>query len=254
MSICHGCRRTVHPKLSGLRYGYMPCPFCSGAKVDPDDAYEAMIAAGAAPLEPYPGDNKSPWRSRCLTCDREIAPRWNAVQRGQGPCGYCAGKRIDPDEAKAVMRRAGAEPLEEFRSVETPWQCRCERCGRAIFPKYHSVSDGHAGFDPAKPSRLYVLSHDVYEAWKFGITNIGTTHDRIARFEYHGWQPVRLIEYDTGEDARQAENRVKVWAKSQGFLPAVDASDMPSSGHTETLRYSDVDDPDTIVAVSATGD
>ena len=160
------------------------------------------------------------------------------------------------------MRRAGAEPLEDFKSVETPWRCRCKRCERVIFPKYHSVSDGHdpcrwcapAGFDPAKPSRLYVLWHDGHRAWKFGITNIGTTHDRIARFEYHGWQTVRLVEYDTGEEARAAENMVKAWAKSQGFLPAVDASDMPSGGHTETLGYSDVDDPDAILAVAATSD
>ena len=257
-SVCMTCARTVHPKLSGLRYGYGPCPFCSGARVDPDEAYEAMIAAGAAPLEPYPGRNNRPWHARCLTCDREIKPSWNAIQRGQGPCGYCAGKRVDPEEARVLMRRAGADPQEDYTSVETPWHCLCLRCNRTIYPKYHSVSDGHdpcrwcapAGFDPGKPSRLYVLWHEIYQAWKYGITNRGTTNDRLADFEVQGWQIVRLIDYDTGEAARAAEDRVKQWRQREGFARAVDRSDMPTGGWTETLRSVDIDDPDVLIAIA----
>ncbi len=256
-SVCTSCDRTVHPTLTGLRQGYGACPFCAGARVDPDEAYEAMIAAGAAPLEPYPGGNKRPWHSRCMTCDHEIWPPWNAIQRGQGPCGYCAGKRVDPVEAVAVMLAAGADPQEDYTSVDNRWHCRCLRCKRDIYPKYHSVSSGHdpcrwcapAGFDPAKPSRLYVLWHETYQAWKYGITNRGTTNDRLGDFEVQGWQVVRLVEYETGEAARLAEGRVKEWREREGFERAVDRVDMPTGGWTETIRSADVDDPDVIVAV-----
>ncbi len=217
-----------------------------------------MLDAGAIPLVPYPGSNKDPWPSECRTCERKITPTWNAVQGGRGPCAYCSGKRVDPEEARAVMLRVGAVPLEDYTSVETPWRSRCNRCSRIIFPKFHSVSDGHdpcrwcapAGFDPAKRSVLYVLWHENYQAWKFGITNVGATHDRIAVFESHGWQAVRLIEYDTGEAARLAESRVKSWARGEGFAYAVDRSNMPAAGHTETLKSVDVDDPDVIIAVA----
>ncbi len=252
------CERTVHPKLSGLRYGYAPCPFCSGAQVDPDDAYEAMLEAGAAPLGPYPGSNKELWPCRCLTCDERIEPTWNAVQSGQRPCGYCAEKRVNPMKARDLMRSNLADPQEDYRSVETQWHCICLRCNRDIYPKYHSVQAGHdpcrwcapAGFDPSKPSRLYVLWHEDYHAWKYGITNRGTKNDRLADFRTQGWEVMRLIEYDTGEAARLAEKRVKTWAKVEGFKHAVERSDMPTSGYTETIRSVDVDDPDVFIAVA----
>jgi hypothetical protein len=50
--------------------------------------------------------------------------------------------------------------------------------------------------------------------------------------------------------ARLAENRVKEWREREGFAPAVDRSDMPTGGWTETLRSVDVDDPDVIIAVA----
>ncbi len=45
-----------------------------------------MRAAGAEPLLPYPGA-QVPWLCRCLTCDREITPRYdNVVRGGSMPC------------------------------------------------------------------------------------------------------------------------------------------------------------------------
>jgi hypothetical protein len=97
---------------------------------------------------------------------------------------------------------------------------------------------------------LYILWHEGYQAWKFGITNLGTTHDRVAIFGTHGWQAIRMIQYESGETARVAENKIKAWAKGQGFEPAVDVSDMPAGGWTETIRSSDVDEADVIIAIA----
>lgn len=50
--------------------------------------------------------------------------------------------RIDPREADADMRRAGAEPLAPYvRSVD-PWRCTCLTCGRTITPTLESVRRG----------------------------------------------------------------------------------------------------------------
>jgi len=238
--------------------GYDPCVYCAQRKVDPDEAFQGMLAAGAIPLEPYPGLNKTPWRSRCASCEREISPTWNHVQKGRGVCAYCSKKKIDPEEAEKVMIRAGARPLVPYTSVETLWESECLRCGRRVNPKFHSVSAGHdpcrwcapAGFDRSKPSLLYILFHENYQAWKFGITNLGTVNDRIGQFSSMGWEAVHLVEFTKGSDAEDAERRIKDWAKAKGHLPAVDRTDMPTGGWTETIRLADVRHHQAIVEAS----
>jgi recombinational DNA repair protein (RecF pathway) len=69
-----------------------------------------MLAAGVEPTVGYPGA-KAPWTSRCLTCGRNVTPRYSLVKAGGGACAYCARQRVDPDEAADVMRAAGVEPL-----------------------------------------------------------------------------------------------------------------------------------------------
>ena len=87
--------------------------YCAGNAVDPVEAVDTMRAAGVEPLEPYPGSH-APWRCRCLTCGREVTPRYGLVSRDGGGCRYCASRAVDPAEAVDTMRRAGAEPLEPY--------------------------------------------------------------------------------------------------------------------------------------------
>ncbi|MDX6254090.1 MAG: hypothetical protein QOJ11_424 [Frankiales bacterium] len=46
---------------------------------------------------------------------------------------------LDPDTAAARMLTAGAQPLEDFPGVDTPWKCRCLACGRVCRPRLSSV-------------------------------------------------------------------------------------------------------------------
>ncbi len=49
-------------------------------------------------------------------------------------------RRIDPEQAVARMRAAGAEPLEPYLNADAPWRCRCLRCGEIITPRLSSMS------------------------------------------------------------------------------------------------------------------
>jgi hypothetical protein len=100
-----------------------------------------MRAAGLEPLEPYPG-NRPPWRCRCLTCGQDVRPRYANILGGQGGCGFCARNAVDPEEAKAVMRAAGLEPLEPYTRSHAPWRCRCRTCGREVSPRYETIQRG----------------------------------------------------------------------------------------------------------------
>ena len=70
-----------------------------------------MRAAGLEPLEPY-RNSRAAWRCRCLSCGREVTPRYGSVAMGQGGCVACgnrvsAGKRAPPasDRAERMARR-----------------------------------------------------------------------------------------------------------------------------------------------------
>ena len=104
-----------------------------------------MRAAGLEPLEPF-HTTKTPWRSRCMTCGEEVAPRLNNVRSGHGGCLACGGKApVDPDVAVAEMRAAGLEPLQPYRSTLTRWRCLCLECGDEVTPMLSVIRSGTGG-------------------------------------------------------------------------------------------------------------
>ncbi len=113
-----------------------------GKRLDPILAAKVMIKAGAEPLVPYPGAGK-PWLCRCLTCLREITPSYHSIQKGQGCCVYCSGKKIDLVSALQLMKSAGFNPLVDFPGDKAPWLCRCITCQRESSPRYNDVHAGH---------------------------------------------------------------------------------------------------------------
>lgn len=145
---CMTCGAEVTPRLSKIRYGRGPCGACgqraAGARRmarHAPTAFNTMRAIGLEPLDPYPGALK-PWRCRCVTCGREVAPRYANAQQGLTSCAFCAGNRVEPDEAVEVMRAAGVEPLEPYPGTGVGWRCRCLTCGRDVAPDYHSIASG----------------------------------------------------------------------------------------------------------------
>ena len=96
---------------------------------------------GVEPIEPYP-NSQSPWRCRCLACGHEVTPQLGNVRAGHAACGYCAGTKVDPVAAEAVMRAAGFIPLEPYPGSGRPWRCRCDRCGNEVSPRYAAVASG----------------------------------------------------------------------------------------------------------------
>ncbi|CAB4931675.1 unannotated protein [freshwater metagenome] len=55
------------------------------------------------------------------------------------------GRKLDPDEAAAVMRAAGMEPLAPYPGSARRWECRCGRCGRVVYPEHRAVRSGQGG-------------------------------------------------------------------------------------------------------------
>lgn len=143
---CLRCGREV-----AVQYGRVKqekptgCAYCNRKRVDPEVAAEAMRAAGLEPLTAYPG-NRAPWPCRCQTCGREVSPRFNSIDQGQGGCTHCSRRAVAGTTAMEGMREAGLEPLEPYPgSNKAPWRCRCLRCEREVSPRYNSIQQGRGG-------------------------------------------------------------------------------------------------------------
>lgn len=146
---CRRCLRIVTPRYSSIKRGQGGCVYCAGVRVDPTEALIAMRRADLEPLEPYPGNSKKPWRSRCGRCGAVVLPRYNMIQqglsRGCAPCGRARGgmaRRVDEREANEIMLSAECLPLEPYPTMRVPWRCRCLRCGQEIFPMFGNVRRG----------------------------------------------------------------------------------------------------------------
>jgi DNA-directed RNA polymerase subunit RPC12/RpoP len=261
LSVCTTCGKESEPSLDGVRRG-RGCRHCSGnVRLDPDVAIADMRAAGVEPLDPYPGKD-SPWRSRCLTCGKEVSPRLGGIRNsGQRACKYCfkdwLGERFlgDPDEAAQEMREAGAEPLEPYTNVRTAWRCRCLTCGHEVSPRLNNVRSGShpcmycssRGFDGTKSGVVYLFRHDKHRALKVGITN-----DRIERLIQHereGWSLVDMWSFDVGADARYIESAVlTAW---EAYEYGVAEEDMPQAGYTETVSLDDVSEAEALALIES---
>lgn len=142
---CLNCGHVQDVRLAALRHGSARCPYCAGTRLHEADAELLLRTYGFEPLVVYPGAKGKRWLSRCLTCGRESAPSLeNLTTRGTG-CTYCRGASVHPDDADAVVRKAGFEPVEPFPGAQKAWRCRCTRCGKVSEVRYSRIASTGSG-------------------------------------------------------------------------------------------------------------
>lgn len=111
------------------------------ARISSEDALESMIAAGLKPIVPYI-NSETPWECECLKCGEIVSPSLHSIRSGQGGCGYCVGKKVNPRKVIEFMRSKGFEPLEDYPGSKSEWKCRHISCGSIVYPKYNRVQQG----------------------------------------------------------------------------------------------------------------
>jgi hypothetical protein len=116
-------------------------------RLDHDAAAAIMRAAG---VEPYPAAGE-PWLCRCLTCDREMTPRYTDVRLGHGGCKWCGwrkaglAQRTEYEITASFMIEHGLEPLEQYRGAAEQWRCRCLGCDDELRPRFSNIKQGWGG-------------------------------------------------------------------------------------------------------------
>jgi hypothetical protein len=149
-SKCTVCKKITSPALGNVIQGHKACAYCSGHKVDPKDAIKVMKKAKLEPLELFTSVDAA-WKCKCLKCGKIVKPAYSSVRSGQGGCVSCGREatakshRYTHEMTVDTMKQADLEPLEEYKSSDAPWKCRCLKCYRVVFPSFSNVSKGHKG-------------------------------------------------------------------------------------------------------------
>lgn len=138
---CIYCKREVTPIYSKVKSGRKGCPYCAGNKVDLEELQGQIATLKLSPLHDYPGASTT-WKMRCQVCNEEFNSRYDYIKIGRG-CPFCSGARTHPKDAERQMKEVGLIPIEEFKSVASPWECRCATCGKVSKRSLHNVK--HTG-------------------------------------------------------------------------------------------------------------
>jgi len=147
---CLQCGKTVYPSFGSVRNGQGGCRDCgmqrgtASRRLDERVVIVVMKKAGVIPLEPYTS-SKEPWLCKCLKCKREVSPSFGNVKNGHAACVYCAGKKVHPDDAVKIMKKAGLEPLVPYPGSNTKWKCTHLKCGEIVYPKHSWIVAGEGG-------------------------------------------------------------------------------------------------------------
>lgn len=142
-SRCIAAGHEVSPRLHNVRATGSGCRDCaSGRPIRPDEAAAFLAQVGLEPLEPYPGNTKMPWRVRCLKAGHEVLSSTSKAQQGYG-CGECSPtRRLRDDEALAIMREGGFEPIGPYPGAHAKWPSRCLSVGHEVTPRVVDVRRG----------------------------------------------------------------------------------------------------------------
>ena len=151
----------------------------------------------------------------------EIAAQWDSVRNVIGPSQVLARSQKSAWWICIEGHKWRAKPGTRVGS-ENRRGSGCPGCAKS-------------GFDASQPADLYFIENEKLQAFKVGITNLGTS--RIFNFKGKGWKLIHKVSFQYGVDARKCERAMQRWLKDDlGLESVAKRSDMGRlGGQTETF-------------------
>lgn len=256
-SRCLSCQTEVSPTISNVRAGRTQscgrgCRPPARPQLWTHDAVVALIEEeGFRPIAPVVATRtgvSAKWRVRCPGCGNEILVQPNRLVTNASGCRGCAGaaagdaQRTPEAVAVATMLAVGLQPLEPYRSAQTPWRCRCDTCLDECTPTYWSVRQGRGtglcscsnkGIRADDQAYVYLVERTDGAVRKVGIGKAGSI--RLSENSWQGFTRVLELAYCPGAAARAVERHMLQELTRRGCRGAVRPEDMPFSGYRETF-------------------
>jgi hypothetical protein len=135
------CGVVSSPSFQAVKRGG-GCRTCSGTlRVTESQARSLFLKNNLEPIGTYV-DTMTPWESKCLKCKKKVSPNYNKVRLRGHQCTYCAGNKVDAEDAIKLMKRRGFIPQVSYPGGNKPWKSKCKNCNRISSPNYSAVKNG----------------------------------------------------------------------------------------------------------------
>jgi hypothetical protein len=250
---CIKCENEIFPRYSAVKAGQGICKFCAGKALSKRDALNLLINANLEPLEEYKNAGFK-IKCKCLGCNRIVDARLYGIAQGEGGCAYCAGRKIDAEEAVLRMLECGFEVLVKYPGSKLPWKSKCIECGNISSPSYGNVNllgsgcifcnRDNGAFDGSTSGLFYLITNTRLNSHKVGITSSERKSDRLKVHKGSGWETFKILEFKNGSEALRVESETLDWLRLEMNLgPYLSKEEMPQGGHSETVDASEIDLP-----------
>jgi hypothetical protein len=251
---CLKCGEVVQPAYASIKRGQGGCLSCgreataSSHRYTHEMTYQTMKEANLEPLEPYKASD-TPWKCRCMVCQKIVYPMYSNINSGNSGCLYCVGAKVDEEDAIALMRKFGLEPLEPYIDSKKKWKSRHLKCGNIVYPQYNTIQNRGGGCSTCAehgltynaPAYLYIIQHVEYQSIKVGISNIDATPNRVRSHEIDGWKLYKSFNFGTGQTAEDVENDVLTWLRQdKGLGVHLSKEMMRQGGYSETVDANEI--------------
>jgi len=250
---CSKCKNEIFPRYSSVKAGQGICKYCAGRALSKRDALILLTNAELEPLEEFTkAGNKI--KCKCLVCKRTVEARLFGLAQGEGGCAFCAGRKVDAEEAVSRMLEYGFETLVIYPGSHAPWKSRCVQCGKISTPAYGNVTllgsgciycnRDNGAYDGSISGLFYLITNPYLSSHKVGITSNERKSDRLKVHKSSGWETFKILEFKDGSEALRVEREILDWLRIELNLgPYLSKEEMPQGGHSETIDASEIDLP-----------
>ena len=252
---CLKCGEVVKPAYASIRSGQGGCLSCGREATASSHRYthemtvDTMKKADLEPLEEYKGSD-SPWKCRCLKCDRVVFPSFSNVSQGHKGCAFCSGNAVHPEDAVKIMLESGYEPLEPYPAHnKTKWKSIHIQCGTIVFPFYNTIQNRKSGCSVCaeyglkleNPAYVYIMFHVEFNSIKVGISNNNAKPNRIKSHASDGWKLFKQINLPNGAIATDIEAKTFNWLRRElGLGVHLSKEMMKHHGYSETVDANEI--------------
>lgn len=246
---CLKCDRISTPTFNNVIRGQGVCLACRPKPpVTTKDEAMAFIAFKKMKAISTYVSAHSKWKLQCEICSKVDDYVFTQMKAKNYGCVYCSNHKVDPIDVKIAFESLGFLMLEDYKNAREPIKSECQSCKKISPKRYDDVRVGKgckycqkSAIDLTAKTYFYLIKHDVLNAVKVGIGNVGRKQDRLQQHKNHGWLVLYKYIFNTGETAYLIEQEMLKWLKKDKNLPSfLGKSEMPQGGWTETFSADEI--------------
>jgi hypothetical protein len=230
---CKKCGKIVYPKYNTITQGGGGCKPCGYKKIanqlrlSQAEIMKRLKEKNLELISPKTVTSiEQKIKVKCLICETKQFKTVHQLKHNTG-CSKCGhkkgGEKLKTIESVAieVMRNSGFEPLEKFVRSNSPWKCRCKKCGNTSAPSFKTVKN--TGTKCAFCAGLRITDEEaISDMSKSNLTPLEPYKNTHARWKSQCNNCEKIV-YISHSKAKNRKQKCRYCAE---FRPYLDSSEM----------------------------